>query len=168
MSNLLTLVLFLAVCVSILISSLLLTPLPSPSLSLFLPFLLSPPSSLLSPSLLSSSPSQALHYLVLISEVDEKEIFKICLEYWNHLTSELYHENPFSANQSPLMLSTNNIPPRRQLYLPVLSKVGHLSPSPSLHLLLSVSLSLFFSLSSSNSSFSLSHSPLSLSLSPSP
>ena len=68
--------------------------------------------------------SQALHYLVLISEVDEKEIFKICLEYWNHLTSELYHENPFSSSQSPLMLSTNNIPPRRQLYLPVLSKVS--------------------------------------------
>lgn len=69
------------------------------------------------------SPPQALHYLVLISKVDEKEIFKICLEYWNHLTAELYRENPFSTSQSPLMLSSTNIPPRRQLYLPVLSKV---------------------------------------------
>lgn len=69
------------------------------------------------------SSCQALHYLVLISEVDEKEIFKICLEHWNHLTSELYRENPFSSSQSPLMLSTASIPPRRQLYLPVLSKV---------------------------------------------
>jgi len=60
---------------------------------------------------------------VVISEVEEKEIFKICLEYWNHLAAELYRENPFSASQSPLMITTANIPPRRQLYLPVLSKV---------------------------------------------
>ena len=68
-------------------------------------------------------PPKALHYLVLISEVDEKEIFKICLEYWNCLSSELYRENPFSTSHSPLALSQQNIPPRRQLYLPVLSKV---------------------------------------------
>jgi len=61
---------------------------------------------------------------VVISEVEEKEIFKICLEYWNHFTAELYRENPFSASQSPLMITTANVPPRRQLYLPVLSKVS--------------------------------------------
>ena len=33
---------------------------------------------------------EALHYLVLISEVDETEIFKICLDYWNALTQNLY------------------------------------------------------------------------------
>jgi len=60
----------------------------------------------------------------VISEVEEKEIFKICLEYWNHLAAELYCENPFSTSHSPLLLSQQNIPPRRQLYLPVLSKVG--------------------------------------------
>ena len=35
---------------------------------------------------------EALHYLVLISEVEEKEIFKISLEYWNCLASDLYRE----------------------------------------------------------------------------
>lgn len=33
---------------------------------------------------------KGLQYLVLISEVDEVEIFKICLEYWNSLSSDLY------------------------------------------------------------------------------
>ena len=34
----------------------------------------------------------ALEYMLLISTVDENEIFKICLEYWNTLTSSLYQE----------------------------------------------------------------------------
>lgn len=66
---------------------------------------------------------EALHYLVLISMVDEKEIFKICLEYWNHLAAGLYRENPFSSSHSPLLISQQNPPPRRQLYYPILSKV---------------------------------------------
>ncbi|XP_062503656.1 exportin-1-like isoform X2 [Corticium candelabrum] len=74
---------------------------------------------------------EALHFLVLISEVDETEIFKICLEYWNVLTSDLYKESPFSTSSpsSPILVSSGvqpysaNIPPRRQLYLAVLSKV---------------------------------------------
>ena len=61
--------------------------------------------------------------MVLISEVEEKEIFKICLEYWNNLAAELYRENPFSSSFSALMVSEQGVPPRRQLYLPVLSKV---------------------------------------------
>jgi len=66
--------------------------------------------------------NQGLQYLVLISEVEEVEIFKICLEYWNALSSDLYRESPFAA---PLLGSTSavHIPPRRQLYLEVLSKV---------------------------------------------
>ncbi|EDO44035.1 predicted protein [Nematostella vectensis] len=70
------------------------------------------------------SPTQALHYLVLISEVEETEIFKICLEYWNTLASDLYRENPFSSTSSPLLIAQNQqVPPRRQLYLSVLSKI---------------------------------------------
>ncbi|XP_072170953.1 exportin-1-like [Diadema setosum] len=69
---------------------------------------------------------EAHHYLLLISEVEETEIFKICLEYWNTLASELYRESPFpSTPSSPLLLGSANssVPPRRQLYLHVLSRV---------------------------------------------
>ncbi|KAL5009061.1 hypothetical protein ScPMuIL_014642 [Solemya velum] len=69
---------------------------------------------------------EALHYLILISEVEEVEIFKICLEYWNTLAADLYRENPFSTSGSPLLLSkphNNELPVRRQLYNPVLSRV---------------------------------------------
>lgn len=31
-------------------------------------------------------------YMVKVSQVDEREIFKICLEYWLRLVSELYEE----------------------------------------------------------------------------
>ena len=61
---------------------------------------------------------QALHFLVLISEVEEKEIFKICLEYWSTLTFELYLEKPFPGDVGQQTLS------RRPLYYPVLSKVS--------------------------------------------
>uniref|UniRef100_A0AAY5KLI1 Exportin-1 n=1 Tax=Esox lucius TaxID=8010 RepID=A0AAY5KLI1_ESOLU len=59
------------------------------------------------------------------TEVEETEIFKICLEYWNHLAAELYRESPFSTSTSPLLSGSQHfdVPPRRQLYLPVLSKV---------------------------------------------
>lgn len=68
---------------------------------------------------------KALHYMLLVSEVEETEIFKICLEYWNHLAAELYRESPFSTSTSPLLSGNQHfdVPPRRQLYLPVLSKV---------------------------------------------
>uniref|UniRef100_A0AAZ3QE89 Exportin-1 n=1 Tax=Oncorhynchus tshawytscha TaxID=74940 RepID=A0AAZ3QE89_ONCTS len=63
--------------------------------------------------------------MLLVSEVEETEIFKICLEYWNHLAAELYRESPFSTSTSPLLSGSQHfdVPPRRQLYLPVLSKV---------------------------------------------
>lgn len=70
---------------------------------------------------------QALHYLILISEVEETEIFKICLEYWNYLAGSLYREHPFNAH-SPLLLTkphtdvSSNVM-RRHLYNPILSKV---------------------------------------------
>ena len=67
---------------------------------------------------------ECLHYLILISEVEETEIFKICLEYWNSLAAELYRDSPFPSN--PLLLARSNsqdLPPRRILYNPILSKV---------------------------------------------
>ena len=48
----------------------------------------------------------ALLYLVKISEVEEVEVFKICLEYWSMLASDLYRENPFSA--TPLLLGSRS------------------------------------------------------------
>ena len=71
---------------------------------------------------------QALVYLLLISEVEETEIFKICLEYWNTLASELYHDNPCNVAVAGLLFVnqqvTLEIPPRRLLYFPVLTKVS--------------------------------------------
>lgn len=67
-------------------------------------------------------PAQALHFMLLVSEVEETEIFKICLEYWNHMAAELYRESPFSTSSTPLL---SDVPPRRHLYLPVLSQVMH-------------------------------------------
>ena len=70
---------------------------------------------------------EALQYLVLISEVEEIEIFKICLEYWNILCAELYREVPYQQT-TPLYLrstnSTNSTPTRRHFYSVILSKVG--------------------------------------------
>eukprot|EP00127_Corallochytrium_limacisporum_P003765 Clim_evm97s152 gene=Clim_evmTU97s152 len=34
-------------------------------------------------------------YLILISQIEDDEIFKIVLEYWEFLTQALYNENPF-------------------------------------------------------------------------
>jgi len=57
--------------------------------------------------------------------VEETEIFKICLEYWNALASELYRDSPCAVS-APLFVNkqvTLELPPRRLLYVPVLSKV---------------------------------------------
>jgi exportin-1 len=62
-------------------------------------------------------------YLVQLSTVDDIEVFRICLDYWYQLTSDLYHEAPVT---SPLMLNSGDSAantPRRQLYKEVLSKV---------------------------------------------
>ena len=83
------------------------------------------------PSLLQA----AMYLLVNVSAVEDQEVFKICLEYWNILSSDLYHtECQFQPpTQSALVLSplpphaqTSLSPtasPRRQLYSPVLSKL---------------------------------------------
>eukprot|EP00741_Cyanophora_paradoxa_P007524 tig00001154_g7277.t1 len=68
-----------------------------------------------------------LSYLVNISQVEEVEIFKICLEYWNHLASDLYHsECQYQPPTPTLMLGSmqsNGTSPRRALYAPILSRV---------------------------------------------
>lgn len=62
----------------------------------------------------------ALHYLVLISEVDEVEIFKICLEYWNSVAAELYREVPYGGGE--IFLGNS----RRSLYQEVLNRVRYI------------------------------------------
>nr|NVI73573.1 embargoed [Cucujiformia] len=64
----------------------------------------------------------SLRYLVLISEVDEVEIFKICLEYWNSLASELYREVPYTGSTTTICFGNN----RRNLYQEVLNKVRYI------------------------------------------
>lgn len=78
----------------------------------------------------------ALHYLLLISEVEEVEIFKICLEYWNALASDLYREIPYGLGAgAPLYVGSGGPcgaagrspgspqSARRLLYGPVLTKL---------------------------------------------
>lgn len=55
----------------------------------------------------------ALNYLIQISEVDEVEIFKICLEYWNSFANRLYQARgsavpcmPLDQTMYPRILST--------------------------------------------------------------
>lgn len=80
-------------------------------------------------------------YLIKISQVDEREIFKICLEYWSKLVAELYEEiqqlpitdmNPLlSLNLSASLASSGatpasmyaNIPLRKHIYSEVLSNL---------------------------------------------
>jgi exportin-1 len=69
--------------------------------------------------------NDALIYLVLISEVDDVEIFKICLEYWNVLAADLYREAPYS-NMSPIILGLQQrdaMSLRRYTFQSVLSRV---------------------------------------------
>jgi exportin-1 len=65
-------------------------------------------------------------FLLKLSEIEEREIFKICLEYWIKLVSDLYHENPFgSVNTHPLSFG-GAIPGshwRRLFYAPILSQL---------------------------------------------
>ncbi|KOC68339.1 Exportin-1 [Habropoda laboriosa] len=69
---------------------------------------------------------KALHYLVLISEVEEVEIFKICLEYWNALAMDLYRSHPFMVPSALFMVKNRTLPTRRLFYCPVLTKVRYI------------------------------------------
>ncbi|RNA06418.1 exportin-1-like isoform X1, partial [Brachionus plicatilis] len=70
----------------------------------------------------------SLEYLVLISEVNDDEIFKICLEYWNSLSSNLYREMPYPKignplSTSPLFQRINQTPTRWTTYQNILESV---------------------------------------------
>lgn len=74
---------------------------------------------------------QALHYLIMISEVEDVEIFKICLEYWNCLTSDLFKEAPYRqglmwpARPQNTQRGGSNLP-RAAYYQDVLSQVRYI------------------------------------------
>ena len=44
-------------------------------------------------------------YMIQISQVKEEEIFKICLEYWIKLVSELYDEMQAACDHDPMTVS---------------------------------------------------------------
>ena len=78
---------------------------------------------------------KALQYLLLISEVDETEIFKICLEYWNALAADLYRENPFTLPTPPMFMTKSGpgvgsasagVTGRRLFYQGVLSRLRYI------------------------------------------
>nr|MBE5725623.1 embargoed [Cucujiformia] len=81
------------------------------NLALFLCTFLKEHGALIESSVQSEHLNNALRYLVLISEVEEVEIFKICLEYWNSLASVLYRDVPNG---------------RRALYHDVLNKIRYI------------------------------------------
>nr|NVI73689.1 embargoed [Cucujiformia] len=86
------------------------------NLALFLCTFLREHSNLAETSISNDLLKNSLRYLVLISEVDEVEIFKICLEYWNTLASELYRDS------TPMYFGNN----RRGFYQEVLNKVRYI------------------------------------------
>jgi exportin-1 len=47
-------------------------------------------------------------YLVKISEVEEREVFKVCLEYWSKLVMELYNEMQLSSVSSSVLNLSNS------------------------------------------------------------
>lgn len=69
---------------------------------------------------------EAHWYLLGISEVSDVEVWKICLDYWNKLASEVYDEPPVMQAASPLMLGgslgVSTVSPRRALYAPIFSR----------------------------------------------
>ncbi|CAH8464634.1 unnamed protein product [Schistosoma haematobium] len=64
----------------------------------------------------------AYAYLLMLSEVEEREIFKICLEYWNILVSDLYRESLTTTVVETLAESTTG-EGRSKQYAPILSKL---------------------------------------------
>ncbi|CAO3607736.1 unnamed protein product [Cunninghamella blakesleeana] len=69
----------------------------------------------------------AHYYLIKISRVDDREVFKICLEYWAQLVQELFEEiRQMPQMEVPLLdlgVSGNQYRPRKVLYAEVLSNL---------------------------------------------
>merc|ERR1712227_393821 len=64
----------------------------------------------------------------MVSMVDDGEVFKICLEYWLSLSSDLFHHehssvNSMCGNTSVLMVSPDKLSARLTTYAPVLKQV---------------------------------------------
>ncbi|XP_038215135.1 exportin-1 [Zerene cesonia] len=74
---------------------------------------------------LTNTLMNALRYLVLISEVEEVEIFKICLEFWNALAADLYKIAP-CAHSAGLYSGLGKSIGRKALYADVLSSVRYI------------------------------------------
>ncbi|CAH0702443.1 unnamed protein product [Spodoptera exigua] len=74
---------------------------------------------------LTNTLMNALRYLVLISEVEEVEIFKICLEFWYALAADLYQVPPCS-HTSNLYTSIGKSVGRKALYSEILSSVRYI------------------------------------------
>ncbi|XP_063534495.1 exportin-1 [Cydia strobilella] len=72
---------------------------------------------------LTNTLMNALRYLVLISEVEEVEIFKICLEFWNSLAADLYKIAPCSQSSNLVLGKSMG---RKALYADVLSSVRYI------------------------------------------
>uniref|UniRef100_A0A915CX89 Importin N-terminal domain-containing protein n=1 Tax=Ditylenchus dipsaci TaxID=166011 RepID=A0A915CX89_9BILA len=51
----------------------------------------------------------ALSYLIKISQVEDTEVFKICLDYWNSLAMELFRDSPFDSADNPLIDSLRRL-----------------------------------------------------------
>ena len=64
----------------------------------------------------------AVYYLILISEIDDVEVFKICLEYWGSLAEQLYKECPLDDR----VVASSIIPMRRLIYEEMLSKLRYI------------------------------------------
>jgi len=93
------------------------------NLALFLCTFLKERGTLVERSQMYESLLKALQYLILISEVDDTEVFKICLEYWNALASDLYRENPQPTGPSGGSLYLPRPNSRRTFYQRILSQV---------------------------------------------
>ncbi|KAG9304016.1 hypothetical protein G9A89_005926 [Geosiphon pyriformis] len=74
---------------------------------------------------------RAHYYLLYITQVEEREVFKVCLEYWTKLVAELYEEIQQLPNYDiPLVALSpginpsgqlGNLPLRKHIYVDILS-----------------------------------------------
>ncbi|CAG8682976.1 1597_t:CDS:10, partial [Ambispora leptoticha] len=72
---------------------------------------------------------RAHYYLLYITQVEEREVFKVCLEYWTKLVAELYEEIPqVPVYDIPIVMAPGITPPqlaniqlRKHLYADILS-----------------------------------------------
>lgn len=63
------------------------------------------------------------YYLIKISRVEDREIFKICLEYWTKLVQELYEEGRIQASYNQILYYGRPNGSRKEVYAQVLSSL---------------------------------------------